>query len=348
MLPMLRNFLLFFLTVWFVGTTLYGGRVLYKKWQVLNTSQVKAIWYLHEKEFGGLQRPIVPFVERFTHCENNALRYLRSKRNNRTEVSPLPLDTTVWSKFSMLYSAWPAGLKVFAERYVSHIYMVKDLGASGYVITPDDEHFTIMLDERIIGTTPNDWFTTKEQTIFDAGNSSFTLQHRLQADQQNLPEYTLEAILIHELAHCIGVQQHITRTFDNAMRPAATAGFFAGTFHISKVNYTRNSGFEPLFGTLKYYSGNTLLDADEYMNRVAALRDSPFPTLYSTVNDLEYFAEYFFAYIHCVIQKHPLTYVVKKAGLPVLTADCGIHLAHHNARRDMMDKLLSDLAALEP
>jgi len=345
---MLRKLLLLFLSLWFVATALYGGKLLYKKWNANRVAEAKAVWYLHEKEIGGLQKPSVPFVERFAPCENTALRYLQIKRGRWNNVTPIPADTALWRKFSQLYDRWPEGMKAFAERHVSHIYMVKDLGASGYVITPDDAHFTILLDERIIGTTPNDWFTAKEQTVFDAGNTSFTLHHRLQSEEKNLPEYTLEAILIHELAHCIGVQQRITRTFDNMLHPSATKGFFAGAFHIAKVNYTRDQVFEAQFGALKYYSGTTLLGPEEYVAKVGALRDSPFPTLYSTVNDLEYFAEYFFAYVHCVLHKNPLTYVVYKAGVPVLTADCSIHLEHHDARRAMMDKLLIDLAAIEP
>ncbi len=339
-----RNLLQLFLSLWFVATAIYGGRILYRKWESHRVTKAEAAWVEHEHISGG-KVPLGNFIDRYASCDNApALHFLNTKRNREKTTVAGRTDPQIWSEFVKLYAQWPSGLRAFAERHVSHIYMVRDLNASGYVITPDDEHFTILIDEKVLRMRPNDWFTDRERTIFASEGTSFTLDHVLELEANNRPAYTLEAIIIHELAHCIGAQRGLTRTFRNRLLLQSDRDFYADAFEVSAIRFERAERHTELFGQLRYYTGTTQLSPSDYMGKVKALSASPFPTLYSTVNDLEYFADYFFAYMHCVVQQRPLTYNVKENGSTVLSAECGIHFPHHEKRRAMMDRLLTDLS----
>jgi hypothetical protein len=75
------------------------------------------------------------------------------------------------------------------------------------------------------------------------------------------------------------------------------------------------------------------------------LRDSEFPSLYATVSDLEFFAEYLYTFVHCVKQGRPLEYLVTN-GTDTMAYLPSPILSERNAdRAAMMEQVLQDLAA---
>lgn len=282
------------------------------------------------------------FRNRFTACDDELLlTYFNLKRNRDTQTVKAEVNEEIWNRFLLLFDQWPQGLKNYCQRYVSHVYVVSQLGSSAYVLEQNDTSFIILIDSAAIEKRPNDWFTSKEASAIDL-SSAFTINHRIETDANNQPEFTLETLLIHEVAHCIGVTTGQTRKFDGTWRKLEQNLLLKDVFEITNRSLKMTDNNQAQFGGLKYYR-NKRISVDEYIERLSALRDSPFPTMYSSVSDLEYFADFFYAYVHCVVQQRPLEYAVFKNEEEVISIQSGISLPHHKHRRDLISSILLSL-----
>jgi hypothetical protein len=102
-----RNLLLLFLSVWFVATAIYGGRILYRKWDSHRLSNAEAEWVAHEQTSGG-NVPLGNFIDRYASCDNApALDYLNTKRDREKTTVAGRTDPQIWNEFVKLYAQWP-------------------------------------------------------------------------------------------------------------------------------------------------------------------------------------------------------------------------------------------------
>ncbi|MBP9150941.1 MAG: hypothetical protein KBF73_01525, partial [Flavobacteriales bacterium] len=272
------------------------------------------------------------------------LNYFNLKRDRKTPTVKAEANLEIWNRFVLLYEQWPQGLKNYCEKYVSHVYVVSQLGSSAYALQKNDSSFIILIDQDAMESLPNNWFNDREQTAVDLA-SGCTINHRMEADTNNRPEFTLETLLIHEVAHCIGITTNQTRKFDSSWEKLGQNSLLEGVFQVSMVSVEMTPENQEHFDDLHYYR-NQRLSSEEYIKRLESLRNSPFPTMYSSVNDLEYFADYFYAYVHCLVQQRPLEYSVYRNGQKVVGIDCGISLPHHEKRRTIISNILSELDTL--
>jgi hypothetical protein len=219
--------------------------------------------------------------------------------------------------------------------------VVSQLGSSAYVLQQNESSFTILIDHEAMESLPNDWFTNRERTSVDLA-SGYTINHRIEADSNNRAEFTLESLLMHEVAHCIGITTGQTRKFDSSWEQLGEHSLLEGVFHASNVSVEMTPKNREHFEGLHYYR-NQRLSIEEYIKRLSSLRNSPFPTMYSSVNDLEYFADYFYAYVHCFVQQRPLAYSVYKQNKKEVAIECGISLPHHEKSRAIISNILIEL-----
>ena len=230
------------------------------------------------------------FSNRFSTCnDQQLLRYFNLKRNRTIKTEKAEADLEIWNRFLSLFAAWPQGLKNYCERYVSGVYVVGQLGSSAYVLQQNDTSFVILIDRDAMETRPNDWFNNRERTAVDLP-PSIRMAHTIEADSNNRPEFTLESLLLHELGHCIGITSGQTRKFDSSWRQLDQRSLLHGVFGVDRVKMAMDPELREQFDGLHYYR-NERLSANAYLTRLGSLRQSPFPTMYSTVNDHEYFAD---------------------------------------------------------
>ena len=244
-------------------------------------------------------------------CDNeDLLRYMSVKRRRIPGLKGGTITPELKNKVLALIERWPEGLKRYFQTHVRNVFIVQNLGASGYVVTHDNVSFTILIDESILSMTPNDWFQRKEGTVVDLNDEEFKLKHRMEDDAFNVSERLVEDVLIHELGHCVGVSEGLTTAFYGESQTHSYSGLFDGVFKLPAVRMRMREDIRKTFPKLKYYSSEPQLNPKEYIDLLDKLKDSEFPSLYATVSDLEFFAEYFFSYVHCHLQQRPLSYTM--------------------------------------
>lgn len=266
------------------------------------------------------------------------LQYLNLKRNGHA-VACKSINEERWNEFFQLYDRWPKGIKDYCQRHVARIHVVSGLGASGYVLQQTEGRFVIVLDSSAIEKRPNQWFTAKESSILELEGSGYSINHRLEADSNDQPAFTIETLMLHEIGHCIGVSAGQTFNFDIQSQPILAHTLQNGVFLMETASVTMSQELHSSFGGLQYYRDKRI-SIEDYMRRLRALPLSPFPTMYSTVSDQEFFADYFYAYVHCIVQKRPLSYTVSFEGEQQLQINCGVSQPHHAARRAILANIL--------
>jgi hypothetical protein len=330
----------------FLGATgLYGVRAIRTELRKRHAAQVESARINWAEQTNSNATSNVHFRNRFSACDDELLlNYFNLKRDRKTPTVNAEANMEIWSRFVLLYEQWPQGLKNYCEKYISHVYVVSQLGSSAYVLQQNDSSFTILIDHDAMESLPNDWFTDRERTAVDLA-FGYTIDHRIEASSNNHPQFTLETLLIHEVAHCIGITTNQTRKFDSSWKKLGQNSLLEGVFQVANVSMKMSTENHEHFDDFHYYRDQRL-STEEYIKRLSSLRNSPFPTMYSSVNDLEYFADYFYAYVHCVIQQRPLEYSVCRNEQKVIGIDCGISLPQHEKRRSIISNILSELDTL--
>lgn len=90
----------------------------------------------------------------------------------------------------------------------------------------------------------------------------------------------------------------------------------------------------------KKYKSYQKISVRAYINLLKLLPSTTFPSVYSSVNYLEYFAEYFFTYVHCVEHKLPYEYQIFQNDELMLTLENGIHLSSNQKKKDFVKAIL--------
>lgn len=282
----------------------------------------------------------------FTPCNDDHLLWYLKVRRKRFDIKPGVMDGSLLKPIEELISSWPKGLQRYMNEHVREILVVKNFGASGHIYTYDNTTFTIVIDESVIGMRPNEWFRMKEKTIVKT--EQISLLHRMEYDSTNMPERLLESILIHEIAHCIGVSEGWTTDLKGRTELPSKMRVFDGVFELPESRPVMIGELRNKFPKLRYYKEEGLLTADEYVKLLGLLENSQFPTLYGTVSDLEFFAEYFYAYIHCQEQNRPLSYLVVNGKDTLAHVKSPIFESINSGRLNLMAEVLSGLVKEAP
>lgn len=292
-------------------------------------------------------------VDKIIPCDDQAV-LLKVQGMKPPTDSLLPLleghiNDNIKTEFGKLTHQWPYELRKFAEQYIAHIYIVKNLGTSGLCVDVDYPSFDVFVDESVLSKNANFWFDECENKSVDWTIGGYSTAHIVETDQENTPSRTLENILIHEIGHCVGVVYNVTSDFSRTNIPKRSQNlnpFFEGCFNVSYLELSKTYKYAKQFQGLDYYRTKKKIQPSEYLTMVDSLQTSPFPTLYATNNDFEFFAEYFYSYVHCVLQKKPFAYRFYKNKTLVKTVPNGIlnHLA--TPKLDYI-KLLFEVMALD-
>jgi len=272
------------------------------------------------------------------------LQYLTFKRKKWPWVGGATINPDLRARTLALIHQWPEELQAYMQQRVTEVLIVSNFGASGYILTADNQHFTILIDESVIGMTPNAWFRMKEGTIVNTEATGHTLLHRIEDDSVDLPEHLLEGILIHELAHCIGISEGWTT--DVKGRTDGLPGslrFFENMFKLPDAHPVLHEELRERFPQLSYYGRQSQMTVPQYADLLGELRASEFPTLYSTVSDLEFFAECVYAFVHCDIQDRPLSYTVVSGQDTVVHVSAPMSRMEQSGRGEMVREVLHKL-----
>ena len=305
-----------------------------KKYKSYQKKTLKAKWILEIEDFENFTE----ISKKINHLnQSQAINYLNADKyfwQEKTEI--VSVDEHLKSELDMLVFSWNDYLLKVVKQNIFQIYFVKNMQSTAKITQLNPQLFAIFINENILQKTPNEWFNEKEKSIINFNNSNFFIKHIIADENNNNSIKLLEIILIHELGHCIGILNNITPDLEGHFNDNTHLDFFKDEFEINDLSFKKKNKNIP---QLKYYSQQKI-DIEAYIDLLKLLPSTTFPSVYSTVNYLEYFAEYFFTYVHCVEHKLPYKYQIFQNDELMLTLENGIHLSSNKKKKDFVKAIL--------
>jgi hypothetical protein len=213
--------------------------------------------------------------------------------------------------------------KLAAERIIG-IYLVRDLGSSGYAEAIRDEtgqeRFAVIVLDRdlLLKRKANDWATWKEKSIFKAAPSrNIDLVVRIEEDAGNSVENAIEYILLHEIGHALGMAGGVHPSWNGA--PSVDDWPFVKLSWrmngpVVESLYDRMFSERPLIRP--YAFGKSSLSMVYVGGVYRGLAWTNFPTLTAAAGIWEDFAESFANYLHVVRGKRPYEVRIRDTNVP--------------------------------
>jgi hypothetical protein len=300
-----------FLILWIVVTSFISYRYLSKSYSDFKNDQLIEIFKRNPTNFYSLDEFTNDslFINRIRPCKNsNLLEFVGTNEklsNNNKNISSGIVDLDVIEQFKRYYENWPAKLKYFCNHQIAGVYSVKNLTTSAITFVNLNGCYIIFIDEEIFKEKANDWASRIESTAIELKKSSVKVLNIIEADSNNTRGATLENLLLHEIGHCIGEYNGLTPGFSNKLKEPLN--FYKGVYSVSYYELKPETQYDQ-FKDIQFYSKESQISVDHYIELLKKLQTSPFPTMYSTKTELEFFAEYFYYYIHCVVQNKPFKY----------------------------------------
>lgn len=283
-------------------------------------------------EFGDLDKP---FYQRITPLINED--WIEIIQISYLEPVDSPHDNLPL-RFKEKFDLWPESLQKFTNDHVYQVLIVKGLQSSAQVVRLDHEKFyLILVNELVLSESPNDWATRVEETIFNYESVDENLS--LIIENENDPILTLENILLHEIGHIVGdIHGGLSPTWHET-EISSLLPFFNKTFQVDYVEFSRRQEEDEIFDALNYYDLNGIrIRFSDYYYLAENLGKTSYPTMYSTQNESELFAEMFYSYVHCVIQKKPYQMTLSK-GSGNITLNNGINETRSEYERKFIENL---------
>ncbi|MDX1961390.1 MAG: hypothetical protein SFU98_22665 [Leptospiraceae bacterium] len=231
----------------------------------------------------------------------------------------------------------PKILKIL-DKYVLGIYFSENLGTTGLTSFVYDKNLKpvggiIFIDSNLVKLSGNEWISYKENTVFIQGKYKL----KIEIDNGNSKFSALEYILLHELGHIVSVVDGIVPDFTLEKRNFKSFPFFHGVWSEEKV-MTELSTKYPELKKIKFYSKPELkLDVDA-LEIYSILEVSPFPTVYSTINADDHFAESFVSYLHTLVGKKPWRLTIINERGEANSFENGISKERCKLEREFMEK----------
>jgi hypothetical protein len=229
------------------------------------------------------------------------------------------------SAFKHIEDILPEKVRRLARERIIGLFLVRDLGGSGYTEAIRDEtgqerFAVIVLDRELLLKRPaNEWATWKERSFFRPLLGKKTdLYLRIEEDQNDSVENAIVYILLHEIGHALGMAGGVHPSWKGD-------AIFSQDYPFTELSWRmRGDKIESLFEEafperplLKVYAfSNAALTQDQMPAVYRNLSRTGFPTLYAAVSPWEDFAESFVNYLHVVREKRPYEVRIRNAGVP--------------------------------
>jgi hypothetical protein len=294
-----------------------------------------------------------PLLERMQPAPATLVEYLNldNRLNGYPErpraASP---DPAFMADLRDAFAGLPDRVKRLVDERLVGIYLVEDLGGTGYTDVVQDAQDEpaggyVVLDAGVLSRlSANAWATWKENTPFRP-QPGYGLQARIEDDAHDNRKNAIQYILLHELAHVvsIGSNIHPPWTIDaNEVRLTMQYRYFAQSWHIDRWHNRYASEFEAEFpqrANVAYYFG-AKLDAADMAPTYASLAKTNFTSLYGATRPGDDFAEAFASYVHVVLMKRPWRVTISKEGEPARVFEACWEEPRCSSKRELLERIL--------
>lgn len=220
----------------------------------------------------------------------------------------------------------PDKVRMLAIQRIIGIFLVKDLGGTGYAEAILDgegkERYAVIVLDRdvLLKRQANAWATWKENSVFKtAPGNEVTLQLVLEKTEEDSVVNAIEFILLHEMGHALGMASGVHPSWNGDLVVSAAYLFTELSWRMRGNNAV--SRFDEQFpqrSSLRPYAfqdAKLALDQapDVYRNLQAYTN---FPSVQAAVTLWEDFAESFATYLHVVLQDKPYKIHIRTPGQP--------------------------------
>ena len=291
------------------------------------------------------QRIDVGPPELVTHI---ALDNIRNGFPNRPRTAQLSAEFL--ADVRRAFAELPDAVKRQAAAKLAGIYLIENIGGSGYVdqaYGPDGKPKVgfIILDPIVLAKqTANGWATWKENTPFKP-DSAMRLEARIALDADDNRKNAIQYVILHELAHVLSVGEafHPNWSLNVASIPSTSEfPFFELSWKIDRGAVRYVTLFDDAFPQRRdvvYYFG-AKLPASEMPAVYERLGATNFSTLYAVTQPGDDFAEAFATYVHGEMMKKPFEIRILRDGKVAKTYGSCWNLERCAAKRRILERFL--------
>ncbi|QEH39086.1 hypothetical protein OJF2_76980 [Aquisphaera giovannonii] len=173
--------------------------------------------------------------------------------------------------------------------------------------------FDITIRAGILGETASEWLTWKERTCFDVGDSPLSVS--VEAGGLDAVAY----VLLHEATHVVDDCLRLTPEGAAERRGAGEPRPTAFTEGVWADRLTPSPPYrDPLLDRTRYRPGGRVLPIGQAEALYAALRRTPFASLYGSANCHDDLAEYVALYHLTEVLGQPYRIVLRERDRPIL------------------------------
>ena len=238
----------------------------------------------------------------------------------RPEAAPMP--PAFRSDLRQALLELPEPVKAVVKDKLIGIFIVKDLGTTGYTEAIADERGKlvagfIVLDISALDHAANDWATRKERTVF-LDDGVYQLQVAIEDGVQNNRKNAIQFILLHELGHVVSIGERFHPSWldhPETLKAGDHYEYYSLSWRRSEDGVDL-SLFEDVFPERKdvHYYGDARLKAAQMGDIYRRLAQTNFVSLYGATNPFDDFAEAFALYVHGRLMKKPYRVMITKTG----------------------------------
>ena len=249
------------------------------------------------------------------------------------------------------FDGLPPKVKQLASRKLVGIFVVNDLGGTGYSdyvlggAARPEGGFMVFDAEVLAKRTANEWSTWKESSPFIAG-PDFKLEARIESADQDNRQSAIQYIFLHELGHLLSIGRKLHPRWDQPppkQHSLRNYAFSRLSWKVADSGKDYASVYDATFPLRKdvvFYFGPKLT-ADKMPTVYAQLRRTNYPTLYAATSPGDDFADSFASYVHSVLLKRPWEIRIYNGNALVTSYGACWDEARCAAKRSILEKLLN-------
>ncbi|MBC7603265.1 MAG: hypothetical protein H7255_11490 [Ramlibacter sp.] len=294
-----------------------------------------------------------PLADRIGNAPPQLIEYvtLDNMKDDYPERPRAPLkDDAFIADVRAAFAELPASVQVLFERRLIGIYLLDELGGTGWteVVRDGSSHpmgGMIVLDASVLkARTANQWATWKENTPFKP-DPRWQLHARIEDAERDTRRYAIQFILLHELGHVlsIGSDVHPSWLIDpKDVDERARFPFFELSWRTDRQRDRFFSLFDLTLARrddVVYYFGARLA-ASDMVPLHTTLEQTNFPTLYAATRPGDDFAESFASYVHTVLMRKPWEITLSRDGQVTKTIKSCWEEPRCAAKRAVLEEVL--------
>ncbi len=231
------------------------------------------------------------------------------------------------------------------EPYLTGVYLVRDLGTSGFCDTAFSASGPplcyIVLDLGFLDRTANEWATWKESSPFRS-SGHLGIRATIEPAHRDDRAGALRYILLHEFGHVVGATQGLHPDWNGDGDP--------DKFSFSRLSWKRENGkltsrWDPTFNLrpkLRYYAFDKAeLPTSEAVAAYRQLEATDFCTLYAATNPFDDFAEFFVTYAHTVLAGQQVEVQILDGEKVICRLDVDLSAPRFAAKRRILDGIFA-------